>query len=343
VFELIGQIVSAGILFLVGGIVVALLLLMLVALGYYAWLWIPAYMCGADVSLLSLVGMSFRQVRPSRIVTAKIMVTTAGLSIERKDGITTAQLEAHVLAGGDVVRVVRAIIAASRAGMDLDFDRAAAIDLAGRDILDAVQISISPRVIDCPDVGSAGTNTLSGVAKDGVELQIQARVTVRTNLNRLVGGTTEETIVARVGQGIVSSIGAAATYMEVMSTPDRISQSVIDRGLDANSAFDIVSIDIAQIAVGENIGARLQINQADADIRIAQAQAEVRRAAAIACQQEMKAQVAASEASLVLAEAEIPPAVARAFRAGNFYVRPRFDAELKTDKTHSREFDLSVS
>jgi len=343
VFELLGQIVSAGIVFLIGGMVVVLLLLILIALGYYTWLWLPAYMCGADVSLMSLVGMSFRQIRPSRIVTAKIMVTMAGLDIDRKDGITTAQLEAHVLSGGDVVRVVRAIIAASRAGMDLDFDRAAAIDLAGRDILDAVQISVSPRVIDCPDVGSAGRNTLSGVAKDGVELQIQARVTVRTNLNRLVGGATEETIVARVGQGIVSSIGAANTYMEVMSTPDRISQNVIDRGLDANSAFDIVSIDIARIAVGENIGARLQIDRADADMRIAQARAEVRRAAAIAYQQEMKAQVAASEASLVLAEAEIPPAVARAFRAGKLYTSPRFDTKSKADKTHVPEFNLSLN
>jgi uncharacterized protein YqfA (UPF0365 family) len=203
----------------------------------------------------------------------------------------------------------------------LPFRRAAAIDLAGRDILDAVQISISPRVIDCPEQQGAGRNTLGGVAKDGVELRVHARVTVRTNLDQLIGGATEETIVARVGQGIVSSIGTARTYIDVMSSPDRISKSVLERGLDANSAFEIVSIDIAQIEVAENIGARLQSEQAHADMRIAQAQAEVRRAAAIACQQEMKAKIAASQASLVLAEAIIPKAVAGALRAGQLYTR----------------------
>ena len=206
--------------------------------------------------------------------------------------MSTARLEAHFLAGGDVMHVLRAIIAAHRAGIDLDFDRAAAIDLAGRDVLDAVRTSVSPKVIDCPEPQRSGKTTLSAVAKNGVELRIRARVTVRTNLDQLIGGATEETIIARVGQGIITAIGSAQTHMEVMEMPDRISKSVLARGLDANTAFEIVSIDIADIDVGENIGARLQSDQAEADTRMARARAEVRRAEAIACQQEMKAKVA---------------------------------------------------
>jgi len=318
-FELMAQITGANTVLAIGLLLAVLLALILMAFSYYGALWVPAYFTRADVSFLSLIGMGFRGINASRIVTAKIMAAQAGLNINRTDGISTAHLEAHVLSGGDVMQVVRAIIAASRAGMDLNFDRAAAIDLAGRDILDAVQISISPKVIDCPQQSHAGRSTLSGVAKDGVELRVHARVTVRTNLDQLIGGATEETIVARVGQGIVASIGTAGTYLEVMSTPDRISKSVLDRGLDANSAYEIVSIDIAQIDVGENIGARLQTAQASADMRIAQAHAEIRRAAAMASQQEMKSKIAAGEAARELAEADVPAALAQAYRIGQLY------------------------
>jgi uncharacterized protein YqfA (UPF0365 family) len=205
--------------------------------------------------------------------------------------------------------------------MDLDFDRAAAIDLAGRDILDAVQTSVSPKVIDCPAARRSGSTALSAIARNGVELRIRARVTVRTNLDQLIGGATEDTIIARVGQGIVSAIGSAQRHVDVLEMPDRISKGVLERGLDANTAFEIVSIDIADIDVGENIGARLQSDRADADMRMAQAHAEVRRAEAIACQQKMKAKVAESQAMLVTAEAEIPPALAAAFRAGQLRAR----------------------
>jgi uncharacterized protein YqfA (UPF0365 family) len=323
--------------FFIGGITfAALLALVLVAvlLGYGA-LWFQAYMSGADVSMLSLIGMSLRQVKPSTIVTAKIMGRQAGLNIDRRQGMSTAHLEAHFLAGGDVMRVLRAIIAAQRAGIDLDFDRAAAIDLAGRDVLDAVQTSVSPKVIDCPAPRHNGSTTLSAVAKNGVELRIRARVTVRTNLDQLIGGATEETIVARVGQGIITAIGSARLHGDVLEMPDRISKSVLDGGLDANTAFEIVSIDIADIDVGENIGARLQADRADADMRMAQALAEVRRAEAIARQQEMKAKVAESRAMLLFAEAEIPTAVATAFREGQLHSRgaprPRRDRHRNSE------------
>jgi uncharacterized protein YqfA (UPF0365 family) len=270
---------------------------------------------------MSLIGMSLRQVPPRVIVTAKVMISQAGLYIDRHQGMSTARLEAHFLAGGDVMRVIGAIIAAHRAGMDLDFDRAAAIDLAGRDVLDAVRTSVFPKVIDCPALQHSGKTTLSGVAKNGIELHIRARVTVRTNLDQLIGGATEETIIARVGQGIISAIGSSPTQWEVMEMPDRVSQAVLDRGLDVNTAFEIVSIDIADVDVGENIGARLQSDQAEADMRMAEAGAEGRRAAAIAWWQEMKAKVLESHAGLLLAEAEIPPALAMAFRAGHIRSR----------------------
>lgn len=303
---------------LVGGIVVVAIfaLLLVVALAKFGALWFQAYMCGADVSLLSLIGMSFRQVKSRTIVTAKIMGTQAGLDIDRQRGMSTARLEAHFLAGGDVVSVLRAIVAAHRADIDLDFDRAAAIDLAGRNVLDAVRTSVSPKVIDCPDPQLGGKTTLSAVARNGVELRIHVRVTVRTNLLQLIGGATEETIIARVGQGIVSAIGSARTHMDVLRTPDRISRGVLERGLDTNTAFQIVSIDIADMSVGENIGARLQTDQAEADMRTFQARAEVRRAEAVAQQQEMKARVAERQAEVVFAEAAVPPALAVAFRAG---------------------------
>jgi uncharacterized protein YqfA (UPF0365 family) len=213
--------------------------------------------------------------------------------------------------------VINALIVAQRADIDLDFDRAAAIDLAGRDVLDAVRTSVSPKVIDCPDPEKSAKTTLSAVAKNGVELKIRARVTVRTNLSQLIGGATEETIIARVGEGMITSIGSANDHLEVMENPDRISKAVLKRGLDAHTAFEIVSIDIADIDVGENIGARLQADQAEADTRKAQALAEQRRADAIAREQEMKARVAENRAGVILAQAEVPMAMAEAFRAGN--------------------------
>ena len=247
----------------------------------------------------------------------------AGLSIDRRTGISTERLEAHFLAAGNVMGVINAIIAAQRAGIDLDFDRAAAIDLAGRDVLDAVRTSVYPKVIDCPDPQRSGKTTLSAIAKNGVELRIRARVTVRTNIEQLIGGATEETVIARVGESIISSIGSSDTHSDVLENPDRISRAVLDRGLDAQTAFSIVSIDIADIDVGENIGARLEADQAEADTRVARARAEGRRAEAVADEQENKARVVENRARLVLAEAEVPQAMADAFRKGNLYAEGR--------------------
>lgn len=286
----------------------------------YIPLWVQAFTSNARVGLTELIAMRFRQVNPNLIVKAKIMATQAGLNIRKPDGITTQRLEAHYLAGGDVIRVINSIIAGQRAGIDLDFDRACAIDLAGRDVVDAVQTSVNPKVIDCPDPRRSGKTFLSAIAKDGVELKVRARVTVRTNLDQLIGGATEDTVIARVGESIVSSIGSSDTHNDVLEMPDRISRAVLDRGLDAHTAFEIVSIDIADIEVGENIGARLQVDQAEADTRVARANAERRRAEAIAQEQEMKADVALKRSKLVLAEAQVPKAMASAFRSGNIAV-----------------------
>lgn len=286
----------------------------------YGKLWLQAYVSNARVSMLSLIGMSFRQVNAREIVTAKIMAMQAGVGTDPRTGITTSRLEAHYLAGGNVLGVIRAIIAAQRADIDLDFDRAAAIDLAGRDVQDAVRTSVYPKVIDCPNPENAPKSTLSAIAKNGVELKIRARVTVRTNLLQLIGGATEETIVARVGEGIITAIGSAESHLEVMENPERISKAVLTRGLDAHTAFEIVSIDIADIDVGENIGARLQADQAMADTRVARARAEQRRANAIAREQEMKAKVAENRAAVLLAESKVPQALAHAFSEGNLLV-----------------------
>ena len=296
--------------------VIAVLVFMAVVLNF-GGLWIRAYTSNARVSFYDLIGMRLRQVNAGTIVDGKIMAMQAGVGTDPETGITTRRLEAHYLAGGDVPRVINAIIAAQRADIDLDFDRAAAIDLAGHDVLDAVRTSVYPKVIDCPDPAKSPKTTLSAVARNGVELRIRARVTVRTNLAQLIGGATEETIIARVGEGIITSIGSAATHLEVMENPDRISKAVLQRGLDAHTAFEIISIDIADIDVGENIGARLQADQAEADTRMAQALAEQRRANAIALEQEMKANVAANRAGVLLAQAEVPRAMAEAFREGN--------------------------
>ena len=289
----------------------------------YFSLWLQAYMSNARVDPLSLIFMGLRQVNPRTIVNGKIMAMQAGVGTDPETGVTTSRLEAHYLAGGDVPRVINAIVVAHRADIDLNFDRAAAIDLAGRDVLDAVRTSVYPKVIDCPDPDVSAKTTLSAVAKNGVELKIRARVTVRTNLSQLIGGATEETIIARVGEGIITSIGSAADHLMVMENPDRISKAVLERGLDAHTAFEIVSIDIADIDIGENIGARLQADQAEADTRKAQALAEQRRANAIAREQEMKANVAENQAIVILAQSEVPLAMAQAFREGNLETVPQ--------------------
>jgi len=262
--------------------------------------------------------MSLSRIQPSMIITAKVMGKQAGLSIDRKHGLSTERLEAHALAGGNVPNVLQTIITTDRAGIELGFDRAAAMDLAGRDVLDAVRTSVSPKVIDCPNPQFNGREMLSAVAKNGIELLVRVRVTVRTNLDKLIGGATEETIIARVGQGIISAIASSNTHMEVLETPDRISKSVLAQGLDASTAFQIVSIDIADIEIGKNIAARLQIDNAQAETLTAQAMAESRRAEAVALQQEMKAKLTFNRSLMVLAEATIPTALAGAIRRGQF-------------------------
>ncbi len=273
-------------------------------------LWFRALMSGAPVGLGNLIGMWIRRVKAGTIVDSRIMLTKAGIEQD------TNTLETHYLAGGDVINVGKAIIAANKANIPLSFQKAAAIDLAGRDVLDAVKTSVNPRVIDCPDP-SKGKLTIDAVARDGIQLKAKARVTVRANIERLVGGATEETIIARVGEGIVTTIGSAEKYKDVLENPDKISRTVLEKGLDAGTAFEILSIDIADVDVGVNIGAKLQADQAEADKRTFQAIAEKRRAAALAREQEMSAMVRENRAKVVLAEAEIPKAIASAFREGN--------------------------
>jgi uncharacterized protein YqfA (UPF0365 family) len=301
---------------LIGSVVLGIICL--VVFWNFGSVWLQAKTSGADISMASLVGMYFRQVRPQVIVNGKIMAAQAGLDIDRRNGISTQRLEAHYLAEGNVMNVINAIIAAQRAGIDLDFDRAAAIDLAGRDVLDAVKTSVHPRVIDCPDPRHSGTGFLSAIARNGIELKVKARVTVRTNLLQLIGGATEETVIARVGESIISSIGSSESHLSVLENPNLITRTVLKRGLDNQTAFTIVSIDIAHIEVGQNIGARLRADQAEADVRMARAQAEQRRAEAIAQEQVMKAKVAENRSNLVLAESEVPKAMAQAFLAGHF-------------------------
>ena len=313
---------SGAVMIIVIALVALISFISVIVLMLYGKLWFRAYMSGAYVRMLSLIGMTFRQVNPRVIVEAKIMAVQAGVGSDPQTGITTDRLEAHYLARGNVPNVIQAVIAAHRAGMDLNFNRAAAIDLAGRDVLDAVRTSVYPKVIDCPDPQKSRKPTLSAIARNGVELRIRARVTVRTNLAQLIGGATEDTVVARVGEGIITSIGSADSHLDVLENPDRISKAVLARGLDAQTAFEIVSIDIADIDVGENIGARLQADQAEADTRVAQATAEQRRAEAVAQEQAMKSLIAANRAKVVLAEAEVPRAMANAFREGNFHAGP---------------------
>ena len=273
-------------------------------------LWFRALLSGAPVGIAKLIGMWIRKVSPSVIVDSRIMLKKAGIPID------TDLLETHYLARGNVFRVGMALVAANKANIPLTFQRAAAIDLAGRDVLDAVKTSVNPKVIDCPDP-KKGRMTIDAVAKDGIQVKAKARVTVRANIERLVGGATEETIIARVGEGIVTTIGSSQDYKAVLENPDEISRNVLEKGLDAGTAFEILSIDIADVDVGDNIGAKLQADQAEADKRRFQAEAEKRRAAAQAREQEMVALVQENRAKVVLAEAEIPKAIADAFRKGN--------------------------
>jgi uncharacterized protein YqfA (UPF0365 family) len=301
--------ITIGVIFL---IFVAFVLIFL--FGKYFNLWLRSFVTRARIGPLTLVFMSLRKVNPNVIVDAKISAVQAGLT-----DIPTAALEAHYLAGGNVTRVVRALIAAHRARIELDWDTAAAIDLAGRDVLEAVRTSVDPKVIDCPD-NRHGRTTLDGVAKDGIQLKARARVTVRTNLGQLVGGATEDTIIARVGEGIVSAIGSSETHKQVLANPTLIAQAVLRKSLDSQTAYEIVSIDIADIDVGDNVGARLQADQAEADMRVARARAEQRRAEAVASEQEMQALTQENRAKVVLAEAEIPKAMADAFQGGHLRV-----------------------
>ena len=279
-------------------------------LGGAIMLWIQALVSGAKVSLLSIMFMPLRKINRSLIVNSYINGKKAGLALE------VDELETHFLAKGNVTRVIQALIAANKANIDLPFNKATAIDLAGRDILDAINTSVNPKVIDVPKTGG-DRRTIDAVAKDGIQLRVRARITVRTYLSRLIGGATEDTVIARVGEGIVSAIGSAASHKDVLENPDMISRYVLDKQLDAGTAFEILSIDIADVDVGENIGAKLQTDQAEADKRVAQAQAEKRRAMAVAQEQEMKARVVENRAKVVLAEAEVPLAMADAFRSGN--------------------------
>lgn len=281
-------------------------------------LWLRAFVSRAQINPITLAFMSLRKVNPNVIVDAKIMAVQAGLT-----DVTTGGLEAHFLAGGNVRRCVQALIAAHRAKIDLNWDIAAAIDLAGRNVLEAVQTSVNPKVIDCPDVKRGGRLTLDGVAKNGIQLKARARVTVRTNIAQLIGGATEETVIARVGEGIVSAIGSSDTHKEVLANPQKIARAVLEKGLDSQTAFEIVSIDIADIDVGENVGARLQADQAEADMRVARAKAEEQRALAVANEQTMRARTEENRAIVVLAEAEVPLAMAEAFRNGSLRATPR--------------------
>ena len=302
------------ILIVSASVILLFALVLMILFAKYFNLWIQSKTTGANVGLWDLVGMTFRKVNPNIIVRSKIMAIQAGLT--EKDGISTRSLEAHYLAGGNVPNVIRALIAANRADIPLSYKRAAAIDLAGRNVLDAVQTSVNPKVIDCPDPAK-GRQTIDAVAKNGIQLKVKARVTVRTNIDRLVGGATEETIIARVGEGIVTTIGSAESHNLVLENPDSISKRVLEKGLDAGTAFEILSIDIADIDVGDNIGANLQAAQAEADTRVARAKAEEKRAYAVAMEQENVAAVQLNRAKVVLAEAEIPLAIAEAFRKGN--------------------------
>lgn len=317
---------------LVVGAIVALIIFFVVL--SFINIWIQARMTGAPVSFLTLLSMKLRRVPIALVVQSRITAVKAGLPL------TTDQLEAHYLAGGDVNQVVRALIAAEKANLNLGFNQAAAIDLAthqsGKSVFEAVMTSVNPKVIDCPNPAS-GKQLITGVAKDGIQLQVKARVTVRTHLDRFVGGATEETIIARVGEGIVTAIGSAHSYKDVLENPDMISKTVLAKGLDASTAFGIMSIDIADVDVGDNIGARLQAEQADANKQIAQAAAETRRTLAVASEQEMKARTQEMRAKVVEAEAQVPMAMAEAFRSGHLGVMDYYRMQNIQSDTRMRQ------
>jgi uncharacterized protein YqfA (UPF0365 family) len=315
---------------LIGGAVVFLVVIFLLVVFFsFLRLWIQSFLTGAKIGIFDLVGMKLRSVDYSMIVRQKIALVQAGVKVSTQD------MEAHYLSRGNVPKTATAVIAAHKAGMDLPWRVAAAIDLAGRDVLDAVKTSVNPKVIDCPDP-TKGRQTLDGVCKNGIQLKAKARVTVRTKLDRLVGGATEETIIARVGEGIVKAIGSADHHTDVLANPNLISQAVLRNSLDSQTAFEIVSIDVADIDVGENIGAKLQADQAAADLRVAQAQAEKRRAAAVAQEQEMRALVEENRAKLVLAEAEVPLAISYAFREGRLGVMDYYNLRNIQSDTEMR-------
>ena len=314
----IGNVITWIVIF-IGAVIGFAILVFLFAFGK---LWLQALSSGCPVRVLDFVGMYLRRVSPRVIIDTMVMAHKAGIPVDAD------KLQAHVLARGNVRSVVTALVAASRARIPLTFERAAAVDLAGRDVLDAVRTSVNPRVIDCPDPKSAGGQaTIDGVSKNGIQLRARARVTVRTNLDRLVGGATEETIIARVGQGIVAAIGMAEDHKEVLANPSRISKLVLGEGLDSGTAFEIVSIDIADISVGENIGAKLLTDQAEAQKRQSQAEAEGQRARAVARAQEMEALQRENRARVILAEAEIPKAISEAFRKGNLGVMDYYNRQ----------------
>ncbi|MDR7000416.1 flotillin-like protein FloA [Neobacillus niacini] len=296
----------SGTIFVIAIVIVALIFLGILLSFVPVMLWISALAAGVRVSIFTLVGMRLRRVTPSKVINPLIKAHKAGLNV------TTNQLESHYLAGGNVDRVVNALIAAHRANIELSFERCAAIDLAGRDVLEAVQMSVNPKVIETPFI--------AGVAMNGIEVKAKARITVRANIERLVGGAGEATVVARVGEGVVSTIGSSESHSKVLENPDSISQTVLSKGLDAGTAFEILSIDIADVDIGKNIGAELQMEQAEADKKIAQAKAEERRAMAVAQEQEMKAKVQEMRAKVVEAEAEVPLAMAEALKSGNIGV-----------------------
>jgi len=316
------------------GIAIIISLVFFTILIKFFGIWLQARTAGAPVSLLNLVFMRFRKVPPALIVNSRITSVKAGIPF------TTDQLEAHYLSGGDITHVVLAMIAADKAGISLSYDRACAIDLAtkdtGKTVLEAVRTSINPKVIDCPDP-SKGVSKITAVAKDGIAVNARARVTVRTNLERFVGGATEETIIARVGEGIVTSVGSALSYKDVLENPDNISKLVLGKGVDASTAFEILSIDIADVDIADNIGARLQAEQAEADKQVAQAKAEMRRAAAVAVEQEMSARTQEMRAKVVEAEAEIPLAMAEAFRSGNLGIMDFVKYQNVTADTKMRD------
>jgi uncharacterized protein YqfA (UPF0365 family) len=300
------MVIGPSTILMIVAIVVGFILLAVLFTFVPVMLWISALAAGVKISIFTLIGMRLRRVIPNRVINPLIKAHKAGINV------TINQLESHYLAGGNVDRVVNALIAAHRANIELTFERCAAIDLAGRDVLEAVQMSVNPKVIETPFI--------AGVAMDGIEVKAKARITVRANIDRLVGGAGEETIVARVGEGIVSTIGSSDNHKKVLENPDMISQTVLSKGLDAGTAFEILSIDIADVDIGKNIGAELQTEQAEADKNIAQAKAEERRAMAVANEQEMKARVEEMRAKVVEAEAEVPLAMAEALRSGNIGV-----------------------